>query len=131
MFVSNGCVMGMFSFSTGPPIQKALIITNGAISSKLYPFYVVILLCMFTWILQPPGFKVLKSEVSRLPMSFDSKMFSSETLEAGVDTLREQRVKVETRSPDTKELEQQLEDLRVETQTTPVLFLICFLMLIM
>lgn len=76
---------------------------------------------MFTWILQPPGFKVLKSEVSRLPglpMSFDSKLCSMETLEAGVDTLREQGVKVEMSSPDTRDLEKELEDLWVETQTT-------------
>lgn len=121
MFVSNGCVMGMFSFNTGPPIQKAPTFTNGEISSKLFFFCVVILLCMFTWILQPPGFKVLKSEVSRLPglpMSFDSKLFSMETLEAGVDTLREQGVKVEMPSPDTRDLEKELEDLWVETQTT-------------
>lgn len=43
MFVSNGCVMGMFSFNTGPPIQKAPTFTNGEISSKL--FFFVLLYC--------------------------------------------------------------------------------------
>ena len=51
-------------------------------------------------------------------MSFDSKLLSMETLEAGVDTLREQGVKVEMPSPDTRDLEKELEDLWVETQTT-------------
>ena len=53
-------------------------------------------------------------------MSFDSKVFSSETLEAGLNTLREQHVKIESSSPDKQELQAELEDLRVETQTTTV-----------
>ncbi len=94
---------------------------------KPWNFFEAVYLCLHdtsassvTWILQPPVFKVLKPKVSTLSMSFDSKVFSSETLEAGLNTLREQHVKIESSSPDKQELQAELEDLRVETQTTTV-----------